>query len=159
RGERRGHGGVRRGDGRGHRHLRGGPAEPRRRGLRHGVAESSARGGRGGVPALGPGGGRRRPTVKSNQRLHHDRLSATMGCMPAPTDTDTTTNVIPSTIEREIVIEAPIDLVWRAVTEPDQIKAWFTDEAELDLRPGGEGRFTWDARAKGRPGTARISVE
>jgi uncharacterized protein YndB with AHSA1/START domain len=71
----------------------------------------------------------------------------------------TDTNVIPSTIEREILIEAPIDIVWRAVTEPEQIKAWFTDTAELDLRPGGEGRFTWSARAKGKPGTARITVE
>jgi len=35
--------------------------------------------------------------------------------------------VIPSQIETEILIEAPIDIVWRVVTEPDQIKQWFSD--------------------------------
>jgi uncharacterized protein YndB with AHSA1/START domain len=38
--------------------------------------------------------------------------------------------VIPSHIEREIVIDAPVDAAWRAVTEPDQIGRCFTDTAE-----------------------------
>ena len=54
--------------------------------------------------------------------------------------------MVPSQIEREILIEAPVDVVWRVVTEPDQIKQWFSDEAELDLRVGGEGRLTFNAR-------------
>jgi uncharacterized protein YndB with AHSA1/START domain len=49
--------------------------------------------------------------------------------------------MVPSQIEREILIEAPIDVVWRAVTEPDQIKQWFSSEADLDGRPGGSGRL------------------
>lgn len=49
--------------------------------------------------------------------------------------------VIPGHIEREILIEAPVDVVWRVVTEPDQIRQWFADEAEIDLRVGGDGRL------------------
>lgn len=47
--------------------------------------------------------------------------------------------MIPDAIEREIVIDAPVDVVWRVVTEPEQIKQWFTDQAEVDLRVGGRG--------------------
>jgi uncharacterized protein YndB with AHSA1/START domain len=46
-----------------------------------------------------------------------------------------------TTIEREIVIDAPAEVVWATITEPDQISAWFADRVELDLRPGGHGRF------------------
>jgi uncharacterized protein YndB with AHSA1/START domain len=46
-------------------------------------------------------------------------------------------------IEREIVIDAPADVVWATITEPDQISAWFADRVELDLRPGGHGRFVF----------------
>jgi uncharacterized protein YndB with AHSA1/START domain len=43
----------------------------------------------------------------------------------------------------ERVIDVPIDLVWRAWTEPEHLKQWFTpvpwvvDECDIDLRPGG----------------------
>jgi uncharacterized protein YndB with AHSA1/START domain len=56
-------------------------------------------------------------------------------------------------IEREIDIDAPIDVVWTVITEPEHISSWFTDSAELDLRPGGEGHFAWDVR-----GTSRKNV-
>lgn len=42
-------------------------------------------------------------------------------------------------IEREVVIDAPVDVVWRTITEPDQITRWFADRVELDLKPGGHG--------------------
>jgi uncharacterized protein YndB with AHSA1/START domain len=42
-------------------------------------------------------------------------------------------------IEREVVIEAPVEVVWRAITEPDQISQWFADRVELDAVPGGRG--------------------
>ncbi len=35
-------------------------------------------------------------------------------------------------IEHEIVIDAPIDVVWRTITEPDQIVRWFANRVELD---------------------------
>jgi uncharacterized protein YndB with AHSA1/START domain len=42
-------------------------------------------------------------------------------------------------IERDVVIEAPIDVVWRTLTEPDQIIRWFADRVDLELKPGGDG--------------------
>jgi uncharacterized protein YndB with AHSA1/START domain len=62
-------------------------------------------------------------------------------------------------IEREVLIEAPVDVVWRVLTEPEQIRKWFTDDAELDLRPGGKGTLTWDQKATGEPATAHLRVE
>ena len=52
--------------------------------------------------------------------------------------------MIPSQIEREILIEAPIDVVWRIVTEPDEIKRWFCADAQLDGRTGGAGRMVFE---------------
>ncbi len=50
---------------------------------------------------------------------------------------------VPSPIQHEVVIEAPISLVWRIVTEEHQIAKWFADRVELDARPGGHGRFVF----------------
>lgn len=43
------------------------------------------------------------------------------------------------TIEREITIEAPVDVVWRTVTEPGQMSQWFADRVDLVIEPGGHG--------------------
>jgi uncharacterized protein YndB with AHSA1/START domain len=51
--------------------------------------------------------------------------------------------MIPAKIEKDILIDAPVDVVWRVITEPDQIVRWFSDEAEVDLKPGGEGRLVF----------------
>lgn len=45
-------------------------------------------------------------------------------------------------IEREIRIEAPIDVVWSVVTEPAQISQWFADAVDIELEVGAEGTFT-----------------
>jgi uncharacterized protein YndB with AHSA1/START domain len=42
-------------------------------------------------------------------------------------------------IERDILIEAPVDVVWRTVTEPAQISQWFADRVELVVEPGAQG--------------------
>jgi uncharacterized protein YndB with AHSA1/START domain len=54
--------------------------------------------------------------------------------------------VVPDQIEREVLIDAPVDVVWRVVTEPEHLDQWFTSTAELDLRPGGDGRFGWEGK-------------
>ncbi len=46
-------------------------------------------------------------------------------------------------IEQEILIDAPIDVVWRTVTEPEQISKWFSDGADLAAKPGYEGTLTF----------------
>jgi uncharacterized protein YndB with AHSA1/START domain len=42
-------------------------------------------------------------------------------------------------IEREVVIEAPVEVVWRTITEPDQLSQWFADRVELVIEPGARG--------------------
>src|SRR5207248_7007582 len=54
----------------------------------------------------------------------HAPEPATLGCMK---------------IEREIEIEAPEDVVWRTITEPDQISQWFADKVDLEIKPGAHG--------------------
>ena len=51
-------------------------------------------------------------------------------------------------IERELVIAADAETVWRALTEGDQIKRWFAIEAESDPRPGGVIRVRWNPDAE-----------
>jgi uncharacterized protein YndB with AHSA1/START domain len=51
--------------------------------------------------------------------------------------------MVPERVEREILIEAPPEVVWAVVTEPEHIAGWFSDVAEIDLRPGGKATFTW----------------
>jgi len=38
----------------------------------------------------------------------------------------------------EILLPATPDEAWEAVTDPDQLRKWLGDAAELDLRPGGD---------------------
>jgi uncharacterized protein YndB with AHSA1/START domain len=47
-------------------------------------------------------------------------------------------------IERRLEFDEPPERVWRAITDPTEIASWFGDSAELDLIPGGAGRFGWD---------------
>jgi uncharacterized protein YndB with AHSA1/START domain len=50
-------------------------------------------------------------------------------------------------IEREVVIDAPVEVVWRTITVPDQIRLWFADRVELELEPGGRGVMGFEDRA------------
>ncbi|HEY0867227.1 MAG TPA: SRPBCC family protein [Fimbriimonas sp.] len=40
------------------------------------------------------------------------------------------------TIEREIIIRAPVERVYNAIAEPEQIVRWFPDAIEGRLKPG-----------------------
>ena len=42
-------------------------------------------------------------------------------------------------IEREVLIEAPVQVVWRTITEPDQMSRWFADRVDLVVEPGAHG--------------------
>jgi uncharacterized protein YndB with AHSA1/START domain len=53
--------------------------------------------------------------------------------------------MVPARIERDILIEAPVDIVWAVVTEPEHISRWFSESADLDLRPGGRAALHWEA--------------
>ena len=47
-------------------------------------------------------------------------------------------------VQREIIVPAPVEEVWSALTEPSRLEEWFANDVELELEPGGEGTFRWD---------------
>ena len=47
-------------------------------------------------------------------------------------------------VTREVVLEAPVEEVWSALTEPERLEEWFANDVELELEPGGTGTFRWD---------------
>lgn len=51
--------------------------------------------------------------------------------------------MLPDAIAKEIDIDAPPDMVWAIVTEARHLAEWFSDEVEIDLRPGGAMLLTW----------------
>jgi len=44
-------------------------------------------------------------------------------------------------IEREVLIETPAEVVWRTITEPDQMSLWFADRVDLVVEPGAQGEM------------------
>ena len=46
-------------------------------------------------------------------------------------------------IVKEIVLPAPREEVWEALTDPERLEDWFANAVELDLRPGGGASFRW----------------
>jgi uncharacterized protein YndB with AHSA1/START domain len=41
-------------------------------------------------------------------------------------------------VEREIQVPATREETWEAMTDPERLGDWLAEEAELDLRPGGD---------------------
>jgi uncharacterized protein YndB with AHSA1/START domain len=61
----------------------------------------------------------------------------------------------PDQIEREVVIDAPVERVWALITEAEHLGRWFSEAgAEIDLRPGGALTLSWEQH-----GTAQARVE
>jgi len=42
-------------------------------------------------------------------------------------------------IDRDVMIDAPVEVVWRTITEPEQISQWFADRVDLVVEPGAHG--------------------
>ena len=57
-------------------------------------------------------------------------------------------------IRREIVLPAPREDVWEALTEPERLADWFANDVDLDLRPGGGASFRW---SNGETRTATVT--
>jgi uncharacterized protein YndB with AHSA1/START domain len=65
----------------------------------------------------------------------------------------TEVSMVADRIERETVIEAPVERVWAVITEAEHLGRWFGDAgAEIDLRPGGGLALHWaeHGTARGR---------
>ena len=48
------------------------------------------------------------------------------------------------TIGKVLELDVTVNRVWRAITDPAELARWFGDEAEFDLRPGGDAFMTWE---------------
>jgi uncharacterized protein YndB with AHSA1/START domain len=55
-------------------------------------------------------------------------------------------------IQREVVIPVEPDILWRALTDPEEVSGWFGAEVEWELRPGGGARWRNDADDERRHG-------
>jgi uncharacterized protein YndB with AHSA1/START domain len=58
-------------------------------------------------------------------------------------------SVAADSVEREILIEASPEVVWSVITEPEQISHWFSDDADINARPGADGALTWRPGGRG----------
>lgn len=62
-------------------------------------------------------------------------------------------------VTREVVLEAPLEEVWEALTEPDQVEEWFSEDGEerelaiVEVETGRRVAYTWD------DGNVAIEVE
>ncbi len=51
-------------------------------------------------------------------------------------------------ISRSLELGIPRGRLWQLVTDPEQLRRWFPDDARLDRRRGGEGWFEWASRGR-----------
>ena len=54
-----------------------------------------------------------------------------------------------ATIEREIYVEAPPEVVFEVVSSPDHVRQWWPDDARYDPTPGSVGEIVFGDRDAG----------
>jgi len=62
-------------------------------------------------------------------------------------------------IVKEIVLPAPREEVWDALTEPERLEEWFANDVDLDLRPGGGASFRWSNGEERRATVTEVEPE
>ncbi len=55
---------------------------------------------------------------------------------------------MPRTQTHEIVIDAPIEAVWKAIVDGDELTRWFVQEATVEPGVGGTITISWDGEEK-----------
>ena len=53
-------------------------------------------------------------------------------------------------ITRELTFNKPIEVVWRAISEPSEVALWFGSSASFELIEGSLGYFEWEEECEGR---------
>lgn len=53
-------------------------------------------------------------------------------------------------IKSELLLKHPIEKVWKAITYPNEVAAWFGSSAQFELKEGAEGFFEWQEECEGR---------
>ena len=61
-------------------------------------------------------------------------------------------------IEREIHVAAAPDIVYRVVSQPEHLREWWPDEADLDPVPGGAGVISFGASGSPDAHVAPLTV-
>ena len=62
-------------------------------------------------------------------------------------------------IEREIQVEAPPEVVYAVISSPDHMREWWNGvESDVDAAAGATGEFAWRNRATGEEHVARVMV-
>ncbi|MFS0671793.1 SRPBCC domain-containing protein [Ornithinibacillus sp. 179-J 7C1 HS] len=58
---------------------------------------------------------------------------------------------VQDSVRREIVVNAPLEKVWNALTKEEHLNRWYTKEANIDFRVGGRGYMNhgWGATSEG----------
>ena len=60
-------------------------------------------------------------------------------------------------IERDVLIDAPVERVWALITQAEHLGTWFGDAgADIDLREGGELELRWEEHGKSRGRIERV---
>jgi len=56
-----------------------------------------------------------------------------------------------NSVKREIVVNAPLNKVWDALTKPEHLNLWYTKNADIEFRIGGRGYMNhgWGATSEG----------
>jgi uncharacterized protein YndB with AHSA1/START domain len=63
---------------------------------------------------------------------------------------------MPDRIERELHVKAAVERVWQVITQPEYVRRWLGDKAEIDLRPGGAALFGWNEYGDGHAVVERV---
>lgn len=58
---------------------------------------------------------------------------------------------VQDSVKREIIVDAPLEKVWDALTKSEHLNRWYTKGANIDFRVGGKGYMNhgWGATSEG----------
>ena len=63
------------------------------------------------------------------------------------------------TQQHEIVIDAPIEAVWKAISDAEELTRWFVEEANVEPGVGGTIEISWGGDEKGEEPNRRMGAE